>query len=81
MRQRNVTKIIVFSYFLFTMSLFFMIALKMFPPEYLVQKKGNTVLLDLYNDEYYIYLIPLTIPSFVIFIYVNWLSLKFFRHN
>ena len=33
------------------------------------------------HDHYYCYLIPACIPVTMIFIYFNWLSLKFFRHN
>lgn len=39
-------------------------------------------LLDaLERDQYYCYLLPLTIPVTVLAFYANWVSLKFFRHN
>lgn len=33
------------------------------------------------RDQYYCYLVPFTLPVFVIFVVSNWVSLKFFRHN
>ena len=30
---------------------------------------------------YYCYVVTATIPATFVFIYFNWLSLKFFRHN
>lgn len=33
------------------------------------------------HDHYYCYLLPACIPATMLFIYINWLSLKFFRHN
>ena len=40
------------------------------------------LLLDMFrNDWYYAYLLPLSLPVMVIAVYVNWLGLKFFRHN
>jgi len=40
------------------------------------------VLLDaIKHDRYYSYLLAATIPVTLIFIYFNWLSLKFFRHS
>jgi len=32
-------------------------------------------------DHYYCWLIPTMIPVTYLFIYLNWMSLKFFRHN
>lgn len=32
-------------------------------------------------DLYYVFLVPLTIPTFYMFIYMNWLGMKFFKHN
>lgn len=45
---------------------------------------GSTehVLLDfIREDTYYCFLIPLLIPTTVIILYVNWVSVKFFRHT
>ena len=33
------------------------------------------------NDHYYCYLLPLAIPSTILFIYLNWVGMKFFRNN
>lgn len=33
------------------------------------------------EDYYYCMLVPATVPVTVIAVYLNWLSLKFFRHN
>ncbi|KDO18620.1 hypothetical protein SPRG_16050 [Saprolegnia parasitica CBS 223.65] len=33
------------------------------------------------QDHFYCYLIPLTIPAGFIAMYINWVSLKYFRHN
>lgn len=32
-------------------------------------------------DYYYCLLIPLTLPASVVFVFINWLGLKIFRHN
>ena len=42
---------------------------------------GNTILDSIKNDSYYALLVPATLPVLVIFFFLNWLSLKFFRHN
>ena len=40
------------------------------------------VLLDfILNDIYYCCLFPLMIPASLVFIYANWVSVKFFRHS
>ena len=39
------------------------------------------LLLALERDVYYCDLVPLTIPVTILVSYVNWVSLKFFRHN
>eukprot|EP00026_Physarum_polycephalum_P021850 Phypoly_transcript_25421.p1 GENE.Phypoly_transcript_25421~~Phypoly_transcript_25421.p1 ORF type:complete len:103 (+),score=12.88 Phypoly_transcript_25421:96-404(+) len=42
---------------------------------------GNKILDFIKEDYYYCMLVPATIPVTVIAVYLNWLSLKFFRHN
>lgn len=32
------------------------------------------------TDDFYCFLVPLSIPVTVIFIYANWVAMKFFRH-
>lgn len=41
----------------------------------------NEILEWLSTDYYYSYLIPCTFIVTIIAIYLNWLGLKFFRHN
>mmetsp|Transcript_58808 Transcript_58808/g.67016 ORF Transcript_58808/g.67016 Transcript_58808/m.67016 type:complete len:112 (+) Transcript_58808:48-383(+) len=42
----------------------------------------NHVLLDyIREDYYYTILLPTLIPTSVLWVYSNWVSLKFFRHN
>jgi hypothetical protein len=33
------------------------------------------------QDEFYCYLVPLIIPIASIYVYLNWISMKFFRHT
>ncbi len=42
---------------------------------------GNAILDAIKADDYYCLLIPVTILVTWLFIYFNWMSLKFFRHN
>ena len=42
----------------------------------------NHSLLDfLRQDYYYSFLVPLLLPVSILTIYLNWLGMKFFRHN
>ena len=41
----------------------------------------GTVLDTFQHDHYYCYLIPVLAPAFLIFVLVNWLGMKYFRHN
>ena len=44
--------------------------------------KTNYLLLDrISSDNYYCFLIPLAAPLTVIMTYLNWISIKFFRHS
>lgn len=42
---------------------------------------GNAFLDWVKHDKYYCYLLPAMIPVTFFFVYLNWMSLKFFRHN
>ena len=42
---------------------------------------GNPVLDFIKNDTYYSLLLPLVIPTLILAFYLNWLSMKFYRHN
>ena len=41
----------------------------------------NEALAFVQKDTYYCILLPLLIPTTFMAVYVNWLSMKFFRHN
>lgn len=47
----------------------------------IMPETGNPILDWVARDYYYSSLIVVMIPVSVIFVYFNWLSLKFFRHN
>jgi hypothetical protein len=42
---------------------------------------GNPLVDFLRGDAYYSLLAPLTVPVSLVAVYLNWLALKFFRHN
>ena len=42
---------------------------------------GHWLLDAVREDHYYCYLIPLTVPTALFAIYLNWLSMNFFRNN
>ena len=46
-----------------------------------VGKTGHTILDFIRKDYYYTMLIPLIIPTTLLIVYANWLSIKFFRHS
>lgn len=61
-------------------------AVSMHTITYQIKRKYNYFdfknILDWIKDDYfYCMLVPVTIPVTVIAVYLNWLSLKFFRHN
>jgi hypothetical protein len=33
------------------------------------------------DDHYYCYLVPLTLPPTLLAIYLNWLGMMFYKHN
>jgi hypothetical protein len=41
----------------------------------------NPLLIFLRNDFYYCTLLPMTLVVTFVAVYLNWLSMKFFRHN
>lgn len=47
----------------------------------LLPETGHWLVDALREDWYYSLLVPLTIPVAFVAIYLNWLSMKFFRHN
>jgi len=47
----------------------------------LVGSTGHVLLDFIREDAYYCLLIPLLIPTTVIIVYLNWVSIKFFRHT
>jgi phosphatidylinositol N-acetylglucosaminyltransferase subunit Y len=66
---------------LVAVSLFYMLSIYMLVVSKLLPATGIEPLDWIQQDQYYCYLVPATIPVTVGFIYFNWLSLKFFRHN
>jgi phosphatidylinositol glycan anchor class Y biosynthesis protein len=54
----------------------YMLVLSKFMP-----KMDNEILDMIKEDYYYCCLFPVTIIASVAFVYTNWMSLKFFRHN
>lgn len=42
---------------------------------------GHSLLDAIKRDNYYCLLVPLTLPVSIIMVFVNWLGMKFFRHN
>ncbi|KAI3635947.1 hypothetical protein MIR68_006012 [Amoeboaphelidium protococcarum] len=42
---------------------------------------GNKLLDAIKDDHYYCYLVPITIPVTLAAIVMNWMGMKFFRHN
>jgi len=59
----------------FLLSIYSVIWSKLLPPT------GHEVLDWLATDWYYCLLIPLSFPVCILFIYTNWLGMKFFQHN
>lgn len=47
----------------------------------IMPETGNPILDWIKHDYYYSSLVTVMLPVTVIFVYFNWLSLKFFRHN
>lgn len=52
-----------------------MVGSKFLPPT------GNALVDAISHDWYYSQLVVLTIPVTLVAVFVNWLSMKFFRHN
>ena len=71
-----------FGYFLLAVLIIFCVgALYAIVLSKLMPDTGHWLLDAIKHDHYYCYLGPACIPATVIFIYFNWLSLKFFRLN
>jgi phosphatidylinositol glycan anchor class Y biosynthesis protein len=68
--------LIVIASFLFFVTFAYAIVLSKLLP-----KMGVGILDAIQDDTLYCLLIPMTIISFVFFVFINWLSFKFFRHN
>ena len=67
---------IVAAMVIFTFSLYAFIISKLFMP-YI----GNRILDWIKDDEYYCCLIPSTAISTFMFMYLNWVAMKYFRHS
>lgn len=62
------------SYIFFVLSIYALVVSKLLPDT------GNPILDAIKYDWYYCMLVPSLVPTTTIFIYVNWVSMKFFRH-
>eukprot|EP00744_Colponema_vietnamica_P008040 GILI01011493.1.p1 GENE.GILI01011493.1~~GILI01011493.1.p1 ORF type:complete len:110 (-),score=22.33 GILI01011493.1:486-782(-) len=67
--------LLLFSIVFFFVSMYALVFSKLLPAT------GHHILDWIARDWYYCLLIPLLIPTTVIAAYVNWVSMKFFRHN
>ena len=47
----------------------------------LLPRTGISVLDAVRDDEYYCFLVPLTIVPTLVAIYLNWVGMMFFKHN
>ncbi len=61
---------------IFTFSLYAFIISK-----FLMPYTGNRILDWIKDDEYYCCLLPSTAISTMIFMYINWVAMKYFRHS
>eukprot|EP01124_Arcella_intermedia_P018858 TRINITY_DN25985_c0_g1_i1.p1 TRINITY_DN25985_c0_g1~~TRINITY_DN25985_c0_g1_i1.p1 ORF type:complete len:107 (-),score=12.85 TRINITY_DN25985_c0_g1_i1:57-377(-) len=87
MWQRNIatkkTNTVQWGYFLqictfvlFVMSMYSLLLSKLLP------KTGMEILDAIQQDRYYCLLVPVTLlPVSFLFVLLNWMSMKFFRHN
>lgn len=67
--------ILILTFLLFFVEIYALIISKIMP------QTGNIIFDWIKNDYYYSALFPAMIVVSVIFVYFNWMSLKFFRHN
>lgn len=67
--------IVLSSFLFFVVSAYAIVLSKLLP------KMGVDVLDAIQEDTHYCLLIPMTVVVFIFFIFINWLSFKFFRHN
>ncbi len=72
---RNGYVLLAVSVLFFVVSMYTLIASKLMPDT------GHFVLDAIKHDRYYSFLVPLTLVATLVTVYLNWLSLKFFRHN
>ena len=63
------------SFLFFVIGIYATVAAKFLP------EVGHPVLDFVRSDQYYTLLAPLLIPVVLMSTYLNWLGLKFFRHN
>jgi len=46
-----------------------------------IEESGHIVFDFVKNDSYYCFLAPLMVPVSIVFLYLHWVSIKFFRHS
>jgi hypothetical protein len=67
--------LLILTFGFFVVLSYILVVSKLLPPT------GHPILDWIRSDMYYCVLLPLSIPAGVVFVYLNWMSLKFFRHN
>jgi len=60
------------------------VSLKLLSPPLVASDASSplvVLLAALQADDYYVFLVPMLLPVGIVFVYVNWLGLKLYRHN
>lgn len=61
--------------------LFIWMAYAYFISKYFMPYTGHKLLDWIKDDDYYCCLVPSTLVVFFLFTYINWISMKYFRHS
>jgi len=67
--------LLIGTFIFFNLSMYTLVVSKFLP------ETGNELLDFFKYDYYYCMLVPVTFLATWLFVYLNWMSLKFFRHN
>ena len=63
------------------MLIFIVSAYSLIISKFLMPHTGNMILDWIKDDEYYCCLVPATLASTPLFMYANWVAMKYFRHS
>jgi hypothetical protein len=66
---------------IFGAAVFFVVSVYCIVGSKLLPYLGNPLLDFIKDDYYYSLLLPLLLPTLILALYLNWLSMKFYRHN